>query len=417
MKSNGWSTTTAALQLFVHLDGDALHVTLLMPDKIRECWKDLVTGLSEYYNTPGRLAVFRRQFENVCRRPGVDPATFVTELGILAVRGFSDINGKARDLMIRNKFIAAQRSCELRRHLDGAAEEASIGHIVASCRIWESHAEPVFVGSVRQDPDGSLSMLQVTVSDKSLPATSESRWLHQDVGRVIPATRGPPPRVTHSSADRELLIQNVLEAVRARRTTIPQWSQERELEFMLRDTLLVASVTEERTSPPVLQPVGGAIPLTNDQWKRGPCFSCGLHGHGVNRCSRMDVSFPYLLPGWSVDVRNGQYRASRMHGDGRDCQPGKEGWFGWESQPPGPSMIVTHLTQVGGSELLGDALRLGDNRRVAPIELDGPRMPRAFQLWGASLLLKKNDVIVRFQIAAIGWWHEIRRWNRPRRRS
>ena len=59
MKSNGWSMTTAALQLFAHLDGEALHVALLMPDKIRERWKDLVTGLSEYYSTPGRLAVFR----------------------------------------------------------------------------------------------------------------------------------------------------------------------------------------------------------------------------------------------------------------------------------------------------------------------------------------------------------------------
>ena len=63
MKSNGWSTKTAALQLFVHLDGEALHVALLMPDKIKERWKDLVTSLSEYYNIPGRLAVVRRQFE------------------------------------------------------------------------------------------------------------------------------------------------------------------------------------------------------------------------------------------------------------------------------------------------------------------------------------------------------------------
>ena len=270
MKSNRWSTTTAALQLFVHLDGEALHVALLMPDKIRERWKDLVTSLWEYYNTPGRLAVVRRQFENACRRPGLDPATFATELGILAVRGFADMNEKARDLMILNKFIAAQRSCELRRHLDGAAAEASIGNIVDSCRIWESHVETAFVGSVIQDPDDNQSMSQATVLDKSLPATFGSTRLHQDVGRVIPTVRGPPPRVTHSSADKELLIQNVLEAVRARRTTIPQWSQERELEFMLRDTLPVGSITEEKTSPPVLQPVGGAIPLTNDQWKCGP---------------------------------------------------------------------------------------------------------------------------------------------------
>ena len=65
---------------------------------------------------------------------------------------------EARDLLIRNKFIAAQRSCELRRHLDGAAEEASIGNIVDSCRIWESHAETGFVGSVGQDTDGSQSI-------------------------------------------------------------------------------------------------------------------------------------------------------------------------------------------------------------------------------------------------------------------
>ena len=191
MKSNGWSMTTAALQLFAYLDGEALHVALLMPDKIRERWKDLVTGLSEYYTTPGRLAVFCRQFENAYRRPGVDPATFTTELGILAVRGFADMNGKARDLMIRNKFIAAQRSCEFRRHLDGAAEEASIGNIVDSCRIWESHTETEFVGSFRQDPDSSQLMPEVTRLDKSLPETSGSTQLHQDGGRVIRQREDP----------------------------------------------------------------------------------------------------------------------------------------------------------------------------------------------------------------------------------
>ena len=33
---------------------------------------------------------------------------------------------KARDLMVRDKFIASQQSCDLRRHLDGAASETSI---------------------------------------------------------------------------------------------------------------------------------------------------------------------------------------------------------------------------------------------------------------------------------------------------
>ena len=243
------------------------------------------------------------------------------------------MNGKARDLMIRNKFIAAQRSCELRRHLDGAAEEASIGNIVDSCRIWESHMETEFVGSVRQDPDNSQLMPEVTRLDKSLPETSGSTRLHQDGGRMISATRGPLPRVTHSSADRELLIRNVLEAVRARRTTTPQRSQERELDFMLRDTLLVGSITEDMTSPPVLQPVGGAIPLTNDQLKRGTCFSCGLQGHGVNRCLLLDVSFHYLLPGWSVDVRNGQFLHGYAESDITVHRETRDGSVGRVSHP------------------------------------------------------------------------------------
>ena len=178
--------------------------------------------------------------------------------------------------------------------------------------------------------------MQVTVVDKSHLDTARSVPLQLDVGHVVPTPRGSPPRVTHSSADRELLIQRILETVRARRTIIPQHSQERE--FMIRDTFPVGSITEVKASVPVLHPVGGVIPLLAGPWKRGPCFFCRQQGHVVNRCSRMDVSFPFLLPRWS-----------------------------------------------------------------------------AFQLWGALLLLKKNEVNVRFQIAAARWWQETRQWCQPRR--
>ena len=60
------------------------------------------------------------------------------------------------------------------------------------------------------------------------------------------------------------------------------------------------------------------------------CFSCGRQGHGVNRCSRVDTSFPCLPPGWSVDVRNGQYWVTRTDGDGLGPPPGSEGWSGRE---------------------------------------------------------------------------------------
>ena len=38
VKSNGWSEGTAALQLFAHLDGEALNVALLMLEEEREKW-------------------------------------------------------------------------------------------------------------------------------------------------------------------------------------------------------------------------------------------------------------------------------------------------------------------------------------------------------------------------------------------
>ena len=95
IKSNGWSEETAALQLLAHLKGEALNVALLLPKEKRESWTGLVNGLTAYYRSPGRLAVLRRRFESAFRRPGLDPATFATELGILAIQGFENINDRA----------------------------------------------------------------------------------------------------------------------------------------------------------------------------------------------------------------------------------------------------------------------------------------------------------------------------------
>ena len=66
-KSNGWTDETAALQLFAHLEGEALNVALLMPEGELANREGLSQGLSNYYNSPGGLAVFRRKFKSVTR--------------------------------------------------------------------------------------------------------------------------------------------------------------------------------------------------------------------------------------------------------------------------------------------------------------------------------------------------------------
>ena len=153
VKSNGWPEETAALQLFAHLKGEALNVALLLTREKRESWTGLVSGLSACYQSPGRLAVLRRRFESAFRRPGLDPATFANELGILAIQGFGDMKEQARDTMIRDKFIAGQGQCTLHRQLNGLAQDTTIEEIVDSCRMWKSHSDLDRVSTVNCGSD------------------------------------------------------------------------------------------------------------------------------------------------------------------------------------------------------------------------------------------------------------------------
>ena len=144
VKSNGWPEETAALQLFIHLKGEALNVALLLAKEERESWTGLVDGLAAYYQSPGRLAALRKRFSDAFRQPGLDPATYATNLGMLAIQGFGDLRGQIRDKLIRDKFIDGQEQMALRRQLDGFSEDTPIGEIVyesevgsRDSRAWE----------------------------------------------------------------------------------------------------------------------------------------------------------------------------------------------------------------------------------------------------------------------------------------
>ena len=171
----------------------------------------LCEGSFRLFHSPGRLMAVRRRFESASRRPGVDPATFATELGILAVRGFENMGERARDLMVRNKFISSQQSSALRRHLDGASVDVSIGDIVDSCRVWESHTEAGYAG-----PDLNISHTVSQVVEGAQPRLGlmTSDVLKESTGLLLPAPALSPPRGTRGSSNHELLIQQLLEVVR-----------------------------------------------------------------------------------------------------------------------------------------------------------------------------------------------------------
>ena len=126
------------LQLFSHLEGDALNVALLVPMSRRLSRTGLVDALSAHYGSPGRLADYRRQFERTTRTAGEDSSIFATDLETLAVKAFGDMGQTARLRLIRDRFIAGHSSCELLRYLDSVPSETPIRDVVDRCRVLES---------------------------------------------------------------------------------------------------------------------------------------------------------------------------------------------------------------------------------------------------------------------------------------
>ena len=133
--SNGWDDVTTALQLLSHLDGDALNVALLVPESRRVVPGFLIRSLSDHYNSPGRLAEYKRQFQQVVRRLRDEPSIVAIELETLARRAFIDIDISIQLQMVRERFIDGQVKCALRRHLDSLGPDTPMADIVDCCRV------------------------------------------------------------------------------------------------------------------------------------------------------------------------------------------------------------------------------------------------------------------------------------------
>ena len=57
------------------------------------------------------------------------------------MRAFGDLSPSVRLWLVRDRFIAGQVGCTLRRHVDSVEPETPIRDIIDRCRVWESHAE------------------------------------------------------------------------------------------------------------------------------------------------------------------------------------------------------------------------------------------------------------------------------------
>ena len=190
VSSNGWDNDTAALQLFFHLEGDALNAALLVPLSRRLSRTGLVGALSAHYGSPGRLADYRRQFKKTTRTAGEDPSIFATALETLAVKAFGDMGQTARLRLIRDRFIAGHSSCELRRHLNSVPPETPICDVVDWCRVWERHADLAYLASVVGDSDNTSEPTRVAAVTRPRSGPDQ---LEDLLRRLLMAVDSPAP--------------------------------------------------------------------------------------------------------------------------------------------------------------------------------------------------------------------------------
>ena len=302
--SNGWDDATAALQLLSHLQDDALSVALLIPIPRRASRKELTDALSSHYGSPGRLASYRREFDKTVRKPGEDPSNFGITLETLAIKAFGDMGQTARRRLIRNRFIAGHESCELRRHLDCLPPDTPLRDIVDRCRVWESHTEPsvrrvsrptpepVYPAYMIKKPEYEDEPVRtVTVNRPESSVDQSKELLKKLLAMLTPAVPAPARAPEPSSMDK--LVQ-LLAGKLAKNTPVPPAppapAEPMKLETMLRT---FSGGNSRQVSSPDSRLVG-------HNWSDVKCFSCGKTGHSANRCPMLDVTFPFILPGWKA---------------------------------------------------------------------------------------------------------------------
>ena len=238
VRSNGWDNDTAALQLFSHLEGDALNVAHLVPLVRPMLRSGLVDGLTAHYGSPGRLADYRRQFERTTRTVGEDPAIFATALETLAVKAFGDMGQTTRLRLIQDRFIAAHSNCDLRRHWESRADPAV-------CRIGKPNPDPTYptyaVGDSDSDNEATRvavvtgqrlgqnqleDLLQWVISTAERPALKpEVSDLEKLLQQLVREPQSRPPAVVNPPVPTALehMLHSFLDGQRQRRINGPLW--------------------------------------------------------------------------------------------------------------------------------------------------------------------------------------------------
>ena len=180
--------------------------------------------------------------------------------------------------------------------------------IVDRCRVWESHADPevrrvskpmpepaypTYV--VKQSEYDTEPMRVVTVNKPNSPVDQSEELLNKLLAVLTPAV-SPPAKAPELSPMDKLVQLFLLETAKSNPVP-PAPAEPPGLETLLRTYFAEQQPPRQELR---FRPV-------RRNWSDVKCFSCGKTGHSATRCPTLDVSFPFILPGWKAEKTSSGY--------------------------------------------------------------------------------------------------------------
>ena len=143
-----------------------------------------------------------------------------------------------------------------------------------------------------KDPE-PVRAVTVNKPERSVEDTNE--LLRKLVDMLTPGANNTVKAREPSTLDK--LVQLLMEKVAARKPALPAPQEPTKLETKLQSFLENRRMPNQEFRQRLVQ----------RDWSEVKCFSCGKPGHSATRCPMLDITFPFILPGWKAEKTSTGY--------------------------------------------------------------------------------------------------------------
>ena len=152
---------------------------------------------------------------------------------------------------------------------------------------------PAYVVKTPEKDPELVRAMTVNKPEHSVDDTNE--LLRKLVEMLTPGAtataRAPEPSVL------DKLVQLLTEKAATRKPVMPAPVEPTKLETRLQTFFEGRQMPNQQFRP---------RPVQRD-WSEMQCFSCGKSGHSATRCPTLDITFPFILPGWKSEKTSTGY--------------------------------------------------------------------------------------------------------------